>query len=250
MPRERTRRTTIRIGRARRSRLRALTLVESTSDSCSKALLILTHAHDSADAFLKAYDLARSQRGGRGRRAPRGMSTDEEQDLLRGMLVMAAAGLDSMVKQLVREALPRVVHDDRQAKSGLERHILSRARPPDSDFLSKVLASPTPTHAVVQDYVGHLTASSLQSASELARAASAFGLEPRDVGIDFEELRGIFEIRNRIIHELDIDFEARRRVRRVRRADTMVRHTNALLGIGEKILRAIDGKVDRLAKGL
>jgi hypothetical protein len=39
----------------------------------------------------------------------RGMSTDEEQDLLRAMLVTAAPGLDAMTKQLIRDALPKVV---------------------------------------------------------------------------------------------------------------------------------------------
>jgi hypothetical protein len=176
------------------------------------------------------------------------MTTDEEQDLLRAMLVMAAAGLDSMVKELVRDALPSVVFDDPQAKGGLERHISARVRSSDSDFLSKVLSSPGPSSAVVQDYVMQLTASSLQSAAELARAASALGLEPRNVGIDFEQLRLIFDVRNKIIHELDINFEVKRRVRNVRRADTMVRHTNALLEIGEKILRAVDEKIRRTAK--
>jgi hypothetical protein len=177
------------------------------------------------------------------------MSTDEEQDLLRAMLVMAAAGLDSMVKELVRDALPNVIFADPQARSGLERHISGRVRSPDSDFLPRILSAPLPSSAVVEDYIAHLTASSLQSAAELARAASAFGLEPRNVGIDFERLRSIFDVRNKIIHELDINFEARRRVRNVRRADTMIGHTNALLEIGEKTLLAVDGKIRQIVAG-
>lgn len=232
-----------------RVRLRTLSIAEPACEECSKALLILARTHESADALLKAYTLARRQRGGPGSRSPRGMSTDEEHDLLRAMLVMAAAGLDSMVKQLVRDALPRVVHEDAHARSGLERYLAGRLRPGDPEFLSKVLAAPAPTTAVVDAYVEQLTGSSLQSAAELARAASAFGLEPREVGIDFEQLRSIFDIRNKIIHELDINFAAQRRIRNVRRAPIMGAHTNTLLDIGERILRAVDGKLQQLAQG-
>jgi len=51
------------------------------------------------------------------------MTTDEEQDLLRAMLVMAAAGLDSMTKQLIRDALPQVVHRTGAAREGLEKFL-------------------------------------------------------------------------------------------------------------------------------
>src|SRR5712691_1458226 len=72
-----------------------LRAIDSTCDSplCKSAGRILETAHDSAGALLKAFDLARTQRG-----RSAGMSTDQEQDLLRAMLVMAAAGLDGMVK--------------------------------------------------------------------------------------------------------------------------------------------------------
>lgn len=234
----------------RRVRLRQRAVDACASDLCSKAQTILARAYDSAEALLKAYDIARSRRGGRSRQAPRGMSTDEEQDLLRAMLVMAAAGLDSMVKQLVRDALRPIVRADLQAQRGLERYISARLQSASPGFLSSVLASPSPTEAVNREYVSDLTGSSLQSASELARAASAFGLEPGAVGIDFEELRAIYDVRNKIIHELDINFETPRRVRTVRQVGTMVRHTNALLRIGEQFLLGVDGKVNRLGAGV
>ena len=81
-------------------KLRELTNRPVASEACQGAALILKHTHDSASALLKAFNLARE---GRGR--PRGMTTDEEQDLLRAMVVMAAAGLDAMAKQLIRDGL-------------------------------------------------------------------------------------------------------------------------------------------------
>lgn len=235
---------THRVSRPQRIRLRSLALDRPLAIQCSNAKLILEAAHESAAALLKAYNLARQSRGGRGNEAPRGMTTDEEQDLLRAMLVMAAAGLDSMVKQLVRDVLPLVLREDERARSGLERHIVSRIRPGDGDFLGRVLSAIDHAAAVIEDYVTALTSSSLQSAAELARAASAFGLEPREVGIDFEELRRIFDARNKIIHELDMNLSADRRIRNVRGSAAMVRDTNMLLEIGERILCAVSPKAD------
>jgi hypothetical protein len=88
----------VRVGDPRGRRLAPL---------CKSAGRILETAHDSAGALLKAFDLARTQRG-----RSAGMSTDQEQDLLRVMLVMAAAGLDGMVKQLIRDTLPSLLERD------------------------------------------------------------------------------------------------------------------------------------------
>ena len=84
----------------RRHKLRVAALPDPKTAACSKAAVILARTHESADALLKAFELAQQERG-----TPRGMSTDDEQDLLRAMLVMTAAGLDSMLKQLIRDAL-------------------------------------------------------------------------------------------------------------------------------------------------
>ncbi len=57
-----------------------------------KPKLILEHTHDSSQAILKAFDTVRKIRPG----WVSGGTTDEEQDLLRAMLVMATSGLDSL----------------------------------------------------------------------------------------------------------------------------------------------------------
>jgi hypothetical protein len=77
------------------------------------------------------------------------MTTDEEQDLLRAMLVMAAAGLDSMLKQLIRDCMPSLVKANPQVREGLEkfvaRSIRGEADAPEplagARFLGRVLAA-------------------------------------------------------------------------------------------------------------
>ena len=170
--------------------IRSFNLDSASSEECSRAALILNYTHESSVALLKAFDLARAERAGR-LQASRGMTTDEEQDLLRAMLVTVASGLDSMLKQLIGDALPRIAHNDSQARRGLERFLSHKIRfetetdekVRDRDFLARVLASAQPSQTVITEYITELKRHSLQSAEELSRTVSAFGLQPNDVGI-------------------------------------------------------------------
>lgn len=222
-------------------------------DVCEKAALILEHAHDSARAILKAFDVARSDRAGKRKAGTAGATTDEEQDLLRAMLVMAAAGLDAMAKQLIRDALRFVVHEDDGARQELESFVRRRL---DRDFVAmqegrkarftpKILASWDLRDQILEEYVQDLTAGSLQSADELRRIAAAFGLTADLIDTDFQALQGIFRVRNQIIHELDVNLAAPRRNRNSRRTTKMVRDTNQVLAASEDLLNAVDRQVGR-----
>lgn len=182
------------------------------------------------------------------------MTTDEEQDLLRAMLVMAAAGLDSMTKQLVRDALPLIVHRNHEARDGLERflarqlagdvELVTAGRSPK--FISQLLAAHDLPAKAAASYVIHLTNSSLQSAEELLRVASAFGLTAKDLSTNFQQLKPIFDVRNKIIHELDIHLEGARRKRNLRSKTDLVRFSNALLDAGGELIRAVHSKLSAL----
>jgi hypothetical protein len=226
---------------SRRHELRQPPSAKPKADSCKKAAVILKRAHNSADALLKAFALAQKQRG-----ASRGTTPDDEQDLLRAMLVMAAAGLDSMLKQLIRDAMPALVKSSDSVREGLEKFVTRSIRgdeatlvsPSAAKFLGRVLAAEAPQAQVIEEYVRDLTGGSLQSASELARTVEALGLS--SAIIDMKCCKEIFDVRNKIIHELDINLEGHRRKRNVRSLNQMIEHTNALLEIGEKVLAEVD----------
>lgn len=179
------------------------------------------------------------------------MSTDEEQDLLRAMLVLAAAGLDAMVKQIIREALPMMLRRDVRAQEALEKFIARQIRPDTGDlersvsakFLARVLSKPSTQLAIIDEYVRHLTGGSLQSTASLYEVVGALGLNADDVGVDRRELDPIFEARNKIIHELDVNLNVERRTRNVRSKSSMIGHTDRLLHIAEKILKKIDSQM-------
>ena len=217
-------------------------------EETQKAATILKYTRDSAKSLLEAYELMRGKRG-----AARGMTTDAEQDVLRAMLVMAAAGLDGMVKRLIRDSLPKLVNKDGRVKNGLEKFIAQQIRG-DTDvlesrvgakFLASVLSSPRPQKRVIEAYIRSLTGGSLQSADELMKVTAAFGLEPAAIGIEPEQLKGIFDIRNKIIHELDIDLEGDRRKRNLRAQQDMADGTDKLLGVGLRLLTEVDGKLGK-----
>ncbi len=180
------------------------------------------------------------------------MTTDEEQDILRAMLVMAAAGLDAVAKQLIRDSLPALVEADSSVREGLERFVSQQIRgdgdapevPAGRRFLARVLAAPSQQVQVIEEYIQELTGGSLQSVEELARTASALGIDPnRELATDFPALREVFRIRNSIVHELDMDLAGDRRKRILRRTNDMIKHANALLHLAESLRDAVDRKL-------
>lgn len=215
----------------------------------SKARLILEHAHDSTNACIQAFEAVRRLRG-----ATQGAPTDEEQDLLRAMLVMAASGLDSMTKQLIRDSLPKLITRKPTVRAGLETFVTRQLRgdaeggPSASGnrFLARILVSEVARDQLIEEYILALTGTSLQSAEELKKAAVALGIDPQSVGIRDAELKPIFDARNKIIHELDINFDHPNRNRESRTRPVMTRHANVLLEMGERILTAVESDLAKM----
>src|SRR5262249_37789761 len=110
-------------------------------------------------------------------------------------------------------------------------------------FLAKILSHSSPQQGAIEAYINHLTGGSLQSTESLYEVVGALGLWPDDVGLDRKVFDPIFDVRNKIIHELDVNLDAERRTRNVRRRDAMVAHTNQLLLLAHNILKKVDSKI-------
>lgn len=212
----------------------------------SDALLIFQNALSSSVSLLKAFELARTSRG-----KSRGMTTDQEQDIMRAMLVMACAGLDASVKQVIQDALPLLVPVNPGAQTGLETFVERQVRGEETDFgtnakyLAKVLASALPYKRVINSYINALTGDSLQSVEQLFKVVNALGIDQNTLGLDKNLLRPIFVARNQIIHELDIDLEGERRKRNIRSMDEMIDWTNKVLDLTKKIIDIVDKMIPR-----
>ncbi len=223
-------------------------------DATQKSYLILKYAHDTAESLLEAFVRVRQARKALG--TPR----DEEQDLLRAMVVFGGAGLDSMTKQLVRDALPSMVATLPEARARIERlgarHLRRGGLDAEDDDgaplqtvnaqrLARVLLADSPRAGLVEMVVGDLTAGSLQSVPELYRITQYLGLEGKSLGVSESDLREVFDCRNRLVHEMDIDFSQPNRNRFPRRKNDMVKYGGALLTVSSGILRGVDRQLLR-----
>jgi len=228
--------------------LKPLGLPASITMPCEDAMLILKYAHLSSSSLLKSFERSRKERGN-----PRGTTTDEEQDLLRAMLVMAGAGLDAMAKQLIADSLPVLVIHDVKVRGGLEKFIERRISSSTEGidmasgarFLARALSDRSPQSQLVEDYIVELTGGSLQAVEGLHRVCQALGLSSAEAHIDKTKMAQVFKVRNRIIHEFDMDVTGNRRKRIQRRQADMISHVEALFHIAEEILKEINTKLEQ-----
>lgn len=204
------------------------------------AFYILRSAHAAASSFLDLFEKERK------RRKARGTPTDEEHDLLRATLLFASSGLDSMIKQLVLDVLPAVIDRDPGAnelfKSFLERRF-RRGDGVNVKLLAAALAAPTPRIALVNELVTDLRSSSLQSKDQLLKVVAYFNIASHYVTDNPDRLQEIFDARNQIAHEMDIDFTQINRSRRPRRISDMKAYVNEIFRICSCILGIIDEKL-------
>jgi hypothetical protein len=215
-----------------------------TNNQCALAYQVLSYTHDTSDSFLEAFDTVRKLR------KAVGTPTDEEQDLLRAMLVMASAGLDAVAKQLIRDCLLPVVAASDQARDAFQGYVERRLKGRgaaseelvgfDPKFAAAALVAPDMRIHLVESLAAELTSGSLQSLDELKRVAVFLAgdlkvLEARGAG-----LKSAFDARNQIIHEMDIDFSQVNRNRFSRTKKSMVQHANALLEASQLLISSVD----------
>jgi len=159
-----------------------------------------------------------------------------------------------MLKQLIREAITRLAEKNPKVQEELETFVHRQIRG-DSEgseaisghkFLARVLVSANLQARLIEEYVRELTGTSLQSADQLFKTVRALGLDPKEAQLDAQQLKGIFDIRNKIIHELDVNLNTARgrRTRHSRRKPELEEHARKLLDVGERILGEIEQQLN------
>lgn len=213
--------------------------VETQHIETRYAFNILVKAHESCSSFLNIYDTTVLEK----------VQTEEvahqENDLLRATLLFSTAGLDAMVKQLIKDALPNIVRKDIGAemvfKSYIEKKIL-KGDQLNIPLITRVLVANDSKSILLEEVVRELTSSSLQSKDELLKAASFFNIPSNTLTTDFNLLKEIFDVRNQITHEMDIDFHETN-YERSRDREKMVFYTNEIFRISNQFLTEIDKKL-------
>jgi hypothetical protein len=94
------------------------------------ATIILGHAVDSVNQFYKLFQ--------KNRKGIKGGTTHQDQDLLRAMLVFSCSGLDAVIKQLIKDALPSVIIKEPGAKKEFQNFIERKMKKNNSNDNEKV----------------------------------------------------------------------------------------------------------------
>ncbi len=165
---------------------------------------------------------------------------------MRAALIFAAAGLDSLVKQLVRDALQIVIAKNTGAHSQFTDYVQSRLRRTDGAdlrFLAEAIASAVPTVHLQQQLVSDLTGSSLQSKDQLLRVAAYFAIPAAEISKDLGRLQAIFHARNQIAHEMDIILGQQNRGRRQRKAGEMKDYASVILQTASAFYVAVEKRL-------
>lgn len=201
---------------------------------------ILERACDATEAFISAFATVRKARNAKG------TATDHEQDLMRAALMFAAAGLDSLVKQLVRDALQTVISKNKGAHAQFTEYVQSRLKRVDGAdlrFLAEAIAAERPTRHLQQQLVTDLTSSSLQSKDQLLRVAAYFAIPANEISNDLGRLQQIFHARNQIAHEMDILLGQKNRGRRQRKSEEMKEYASTVLETALAFYSAVQKRV-------
>lgn len=72
------------------------------------------------------------------------------------------------------------------------------------------------------------------------RVGSYFDIPSRDLVADPRDLQKIFNARNEIVHEMDVDFGQVNRNRRSRTRATMTSYTDEIFGVAGRFLAEVD----------
>jgi hypothetical protein len=139
-----------------------------------------------------------------------------------------------------------VEHEDaRDALTGfaarrLRRQGESEVGGVDARFLAELLLG-DPEKNLIEALIDELTGSSMQSVEELKRVAAHLGVSgDKQLMTCIDSVREAFKVRNRIAHDMDINFfDSKRRNRTARRRADMVRESNDLLAAGEALVLAV-----------
>ena len=223
---------------------------QPTPEETDRAETVLTQAKISIKHFREAFATVRKAR------KASGPPTAGEQDLIRASLTFAAAGLDSTIKELIKGSVRSLAEHDAEVQRGLEEYA-KRQLKDDKDgtlakngasFLAKILVSTSPYDQLLENYTQHLTGSSLQSVDELFKASSALGIKVGIVNSKSKELREIFQIRNLIIHELDVRFDDGKKARNSRTKKGLDEMSDLLLNVAKEYIKAVNAKLLEYAK--
>lgn len=209
-------------------------------EKIKSSIVVLNKTHQIITRFFGVYEEIK------GRRRTRRNQTEKETDILRAMFVFSASGLDSVIKQLIKDCLEVVIKNNDGAQLQMKNYlkkVLKDHETVDINVLADLLSKPSPWDKGIKMLKKELSSNSLQSAEQLLIAGSYFDIKSKDIVKDMQELKKAFKARNQIIHEMDISNITSIRRRRGRPLQAMCEYTNLMLEIANKFINSVESKL-------
>jgi len=141
----------------------------------------------------------------------RGRIEERHVDLLRAAIAFAGAGLDSALKQLIRDTVRPLIAANKGCRDmymGFVDSYITSGEVMNRKHLRTILVDERgPASALTELYERHLTGDSLQSVEQVRKVCAALGVNEKDISARLKPgstLEKMFKARNSIVHELDL----------------------------------------------
>lgn len=143
----------------------------------------------------------------------------KDQDIYRSIILFSCSGIDALLKQLIEDMLEQVIQKNEGALVAFKDYTSKLMKSNDMNSNAKVLSmiftsDNPPKKVMIEILKNDLVSHSLQSFEEISKVAKYFGISSNQLEID--KLKEVFEVRNQIVHEMDLDFKTRSLVKKER----------------------------------
>lgn len=198
------------------------------NEMLAKSNMILTSLKSTISSFFTLYDSSEQN--------------EENQNILRAIVLFSCAGVDAIVKQLINDTLEYVIEHDEGAFNQFKQFSTKKIQNKSEtnfNLLTELLICENPRNILIFELKKELTQNSLQSADELFRVASYFNIETKKLEPDDKKLREIFRARNQITHELDVDMSSPEFTLRNREKSIVKEYSDHLLELSENFIKLV-----------
>ncbi len=140
-----------------------------------------------------------------------------KQNILRSIILFSCSGIDAIVKQLIIETLENVIERDEGAQEQLRKFVtrkLKKNNEVDYTLFASLLTARDSRKNLINLLKQELTFDSLQSSEQLYKVAGYFNIATDSI-VDNQKkkiLSEAFATRNRIVHQMDVDFDNKQNV--------------------------------------
>ena len=169
-----------------------------------------------------------------------------KEDLLRSMISFACTTIDSVGKQLARDCLQEVIDRDEGAQATFEKYISREINKEPHRILSRALSKTDYRGELIKAFTESIEGVSLQSFSQISELCARFGI-PTDSVLNQEDAKRIFDTRQKIVHEMDIETlttpTGNIAQRRARAESELKELTEKILDSTQKLIQTVHDKI-------